>query len=70
MADEVSLTSATDATGDDSTDSMLVEGKDYYWEGPFMVFTAHYLLRRGYCCERNCRHCPYAADSDLREKYG
>ena len=24
-----------------------------------MVFTARYHLRRGYCCEHNCRHCPY-----------
>ena len=37
----------------------LVEGEDYYWEGPAMVFTANYLLRRGYCCESGCRHCPY-----------
>src|SRR5260370_40013690 len=37
----------------------LVEGEDYYCEGPAIVFTAHYLLRRGYCCENGCRHCPY-----------
>jgi iron complex transport system substrate-binding protein len=37
----------------------LTEGMDYYWEGPAMVFTAGYLLRRGYCCESGCRHCPY-----------
>jgi hypothetical protein len=37
----------------------LVEGEDYYWEGEAMVFTAHYHLRRGYCCEQGCRHCPY-----------
>lgn len=36
-----------------------VEGDDYYWEGPYMVFTADFLLRRGYCCESGCRHCPY-----------
>jgi len=24
-----------------------------------MVFTAHYLRNRGYCCESGCRHCPY-----------
>lgn len=32
---------------------------DWYMEGPYMVFTAHYLLRRGYCCNSDCRHCPY-----------
>jgi hypothetical protein len=37
----------------------LVEEEDYYWEGEAMVFTAHYHLRRGYCCEQGCRHCPY-----------
>jgi hypothetical protein len=25
------------------------------------VFTASYHLRRGYCCENRCRHCPYDA---------
>lgn len=24
-----------------------------------MVMTARYLLRRGYCCGNDCRHCPY-----------
>jgi hypothetical protein len=23
------------------------------------VFTAAYHLKRGYCCENGCRHCPY-----------
>lgn len=37
----------------------LEEG-DYYWtpEG-YRVFTAKYLLKRGFCCESGCRHCPY-----------
>ncbi len=37
----------------------LVEGEDYYQEGTFVVFTARYHLRRGYCCRSGCRHCPY-----------
>jgi len=37
----------------------LVEGDDYYLEGGLLVFTAAFLLRRGYCCESGCRHCPY-----------
>ncbi|WP_018618207.1 DUF5522 domain-containing protein [Spirosoma luteum] len=34
--------------------------KDYYLtpEG-YMVFTAAYHLKRGYCCQNGCRHCPY-----------
>ena len=42
-----------------SSPPILVAGQDYYCEGPAIVFTAHYLLRRGYCCESGCRHCPY-----------
>jgi 2-iminoacetate synthase ThiH len=37
----------------------LVEGEDFYREGAYIVFTAAYHLRRGYCCESGCRHCPY-----------
>ena len=32
---------------------------DFYFEGPYMVFTAAFHLRRGYCCNSDCRHCPY-----------
>lgn len=39
--------------------SALVAGEDYYSEGTTIVFTARFLLRRGYCCESGCRHCPY-----------
>lgn len=38
-----------------------VEGEDFYREGAFLVFTARYHLRRGYCCGSGCRHCPYDA---------
>lgn len=41
----------------------LIEGLDYYWEErdgmKFRVFTEHYLSKRGFCCQNNCRHCPY-----------
>jgi uncharacterized protein (TIGR00290 family) len=33
--------------------------EDYYWENGFMVFTESYHLKRGYCCNSGCRHCPY-----------
>lgn len=35
------------------------ENPDYYMENGLVVFTKEYLLKRGYCCERSCRHCPY-----------
>jgi Family of unknown function (DUF5522) len=47
-------------------DSQKIEGQnnelrpeDFYYEGPYMVFTAAYHLKRGYCCNSDCRHCPY-----------
>ena len=33
--------------------------EDFYYEGPYLVFTAAYHLKRGYCCNSGCRHCPY-----------
>jgi len=33
--------------------------EDYYMDGSYMVFTAAYHLKRGYCCGSDCRHCPY-----------
>ena len=33
--------------------------EDYYFEGPYLVFTAAYHLKRGACCNSGCRHCPY-----------
>jgi hypothetical protein len=49
---------------------VLEEGVDYYLENELMVFTAAFLLKRGYCCERGCRHCPYGysrqAEHELR----
>jgi hypothetical protein len=38
----------------------LKENKDYYiLPNGLLVFTAHYLLERGYCCGNGCLHCPY-----------
>ena len=33
--------------------------EDFYFDGPYMVFTAAYHLKRGSCCGSGCRHCPY-----------
>ena len=49
-----------------SEEVILVEGEDYYREGAAVVFTARFLLRRGYCCGNGCRHCPYG-DTDGEE---
>jgi hypothetical protein len=45
----------------------LVEGEDFYREGAYVVFTARYHLKRGYCCESGCRHCPYRGEAEERE---
>jgi hypothetical protein len=42
----------------------LVEGVDYYLEGDKYVFTAAYHLKRGYCCNSKCRHCPYGEKAE------
>jgi hypothetical protein len=36
------------------------EADDYYFnDNGFVVFTAKYLLERGYCCGNGCKNCPY-----------
>jgi Family of unknown function (DUF5522) len=38
----------------------LFDNGDYYLtEEGYKVFTEKFHLRRGYCCENGCRHCPY-----------
>jgi hypothetical protein len=39
--------------------------EDFYMDGPYLVFTAAYHLKRGYCCNSGCRHCPYRDPSNL-----
>ena len=46
----------------------LVEGEDYYLEKGNWVFTAKYLLARGYCCRSGCRHCPYGFVKEEEKK--
>ena len=40
--------------------------EDYYMEGPLLIFTAAYHLRRGSCCHSGCRHCPYGEELSPR----
>jgi uncharacterized protein DUF5522 len=40
----------------------LIEGIDYTLdEQGRQIFTAAYLLSLGYCCNLDCRNCPYRA---------
>ena len=40
-----------------------LDSEDYYKspEG-FIIFTEKYHLKRGYCCQSGCKHCPYGYD--------
>lgn len=41
-------------------DQVLTPKLDYYLNADgMMVFTEHFLLKRGYCCHSGCQHCPY-----------
>ncbi|HEX4664123.1 MAG TPA: DUF5522 domain-containing protein [Terriglobales bacterium] len=58
---------ATEQNGsvESASGDSLVEGVDYYVENGLYVFTEHYLLKRGYCCQSGCRHCPYGFHRQL-----
>lgn len=43
----------------------FIENLDYYFENDLMVLTAHFLKKRGYCCDNNCRHCPYKEEKKI-----
>jgi len=37
-----------------------IEDGDYYLTPDgYRCFTTQYHLKRGYCCESGCKHCPY-----------
>ena len=43
----------------------LDENVDYYMDkNGLLVFTAKYLLERGFCCGNGCRHCPYGTGKE------
>jgi hypothetical protein len=47
------------AESHESTGERTLDPEDFYYEGSYLVFTEAYHLKRGYCCNSNCRHCPY-----------
>ena len=37
-----------------------LDTEDYYHsEDGYIVYTEKYHLKRGYCCQNRCKHCPY-----------
>lgn len=57
MSDRPSNPQPVNPTDDPSNEELRPE--DFYYDGPYLVFTEAYHLRRGYCCNSGCRHCPY-----------
>ena len=44
--------------------------KDEYYLTPegYIVFTEKYHLKRGYCCQSGCRHCPWNYNAKKADK--
>ncbi|MDB3887335.1 DUF5522 domain-containing protein [bacterium] len=36
----------------------------YFSEEGYRVFTETFLLKRGYCCQNSCKHCPYGFNKE------
>ncbi|MCB0466489.1 MAG: hypothetical protein KDC78_12580 [Aequorivita sp.] len=48
----------------------LEEGDYYLTPEGYKCFTEQYHLKRGYCCESGCRHCPYGFDPSTSLRTG
>lgn len=44
------------------TPSKLLPDVDYTIDGGKIILTESFLLRRGFCCNTRCRHCPYKGE--------
>lgn len=46
-----------------------LQAEDYYYsEEGYLIFTEQYHLKRGYCCENGCKHCPYGYRAAEKKK--
>ncbi len=42
-----------------------LDPEDFYLsEKGYIVFTEKYHLKRGYCCQNGCKHCPYGFNKE------
>jgi len=46
----------------DEGDGQKLSPSDFYIEDGKYVFTKEFHLKRGFCCDSGCRHCPYKKD--------
>jgi len=42
--------------------SKLLPDIDYTIDGGKIILSESFLLRRGFCCNTKCRHCPYKGE--------
>ena len=48
------------------TTNNLIPNIDYYINSDGnLVFTETYLLKRGFCCQSGCLHCPYGCKNKI-----
>jgi hypothetical protein len=59
MSDSTEPKPNSTTTEDTPSKATELAPEDFYYEGPYLVFTETYHLKRGYCCNSGCRHCPY-----------
>ena len=46
-----------------------LDPEDYYHsEEGYIVFTEKYHLKRGYCCQSGCKHCPFGFNRSPKTK--
>ncbi|MEO8733353.1 MAG: DUF5522 domain-containing protein [Flavobacteriales bacterium] len=45
-----------------------LDGDFYFTPQGYVVWTEQYHVRRGYCCQSGCRHCPYGNSPADRQK--
>ena len=44
----------------------IKDGDFYMTAEGYRCFTEQYHLKRGYCCQSNCRHCPYGFNTSIK----
>lgn len=46
----------------------LAPDEFYHSAEGYIIFTEKYLLKRGYCCQNGCKHCPYGFNKKTGRK--
>ena len=46
----------------------LKKDEYYYSKDGYIIFTEKYHFNRGYCCNNNCKHCPYKKKNISNDK--